>query len=118
MSYNQRLYGTMAQKKVMSPQIVPFVTMCPSTVWCRRGDGTIVPLSQSPDMGCVHLRLPLSIHADTWVVCGLPEPTSTGSTEALCDTGVALSTLSILVSSGSELMLLLPPGARRAGCAA
>lgn len=74
--------------------------MCPSTVRCRRGDGTITPLSQSPQIGCGHLRLPLSIHRDTWVVCGLPEPTSTSSTKALCATGVALSTLSILVRSG------------------
>lgn len=100
-SYNQRPHGTMAQKKVMSPQIVPLSTMCPSTFWCRRGDGTITPLSQAPKIGCGHLRLPLSIHTDTWVVCGLPEPTPTSSTNALCDTGVVLSTLSILVSSGS-----------------
>lgn len=79
----------------------PFPTMCPSTVRCRRGDGTIAPLSQYPQIGCGHLRLPLSIHRDTWVVCGLPKPTSTSSTKALCDTGVALSTRSILVCSGS-----------------
>lgn len=87
----------------------PFSTMCPSTVRCRRrGGGTIAPLSQPPQIGCGHLRLPLSIHRDTWVVCGLPEPTSSSSTEALCHTGVALSTRSILVCSGSRLMLLLP----------
>lgn len=90
----------MAQKKVMSPQTVLFATMSPSTVRCRRGAGTIALLSQSPQIGCGHLRLPLSIHRDTWVVCGLPKPTLKSSTKALCDTGVALSTLSILVHSG------------------
>lgn len=81
-------------------QITPFVTMCPSTVWCRRGDRTIAPLSDSPQIGCDHLRLPLSIHRGTWVVCGLPEPTSISSRKALCYTGVVLSTLSVLVCSG------------------
>lgn len=102
----------MAQKKVMSPQIAPFATMCPSTVRCRRGDGTIALLSHSPQIGCGHLRLPLSIHRDTWVVCGLPEPTSIISTKALCDTGVVLSTLSILVCTGFQQMLLLSPRGR------
>lgn len=107
----------MAQKKVMSPQIVPFTTMCPSTVRCRRGDGTIAPLSQSPQIGCGHLRLPLSIHRDTWVVCGLPEPTSTSSTSALCDTGVALSTLSILVYSGFVAdVTITPEGLQSRAC--
>lgn len=107
----------MAQKKVMSPQIVPFTTMCPSTVRCRRGDGTIAPLSQSPQIGCGHLRLPLSIHRDTWVVCGLPEPTSTSSTKALCDTGVALSTLSILVFSGLVAdVTITPEGLQSRAC--
>lgn len=39
-----------------------FPTMCPSTVRCRRGDGTITPLSLSTQKSCGHLRLPLSIH--------------------------------------------------------
>lgn len=107
----------MAQKKVMSPQIAPFATMCPSTVWCRRGDRTIAPLSRSPKIGCVHLRLPLSIHRDTWVVCGLPEPTSISSTKALCDTGVVLSTLSILVRSGFVAdVTITPEGQSRVCC--
>lgn len=53
----------MAPKKVMSPQITLFPTMCPSTVWCRRGDWTIVPLSSSapeslrpPTAASVHSR--------------------------------------------------------------
>lgn len=58
----------MAEKKVMSAQITPFTTMCPSSVWCRRGDRTIVPLSSVPPgepastYGC-----PLFIHGDTRV---------------------------------------------------
>lgn len=59
----------MAEKKVMSAQITLLPTMCPSTVWCRRGDWTIVPLSgvpPPPRRACVHLRLPLFIHGDTW----------------------------------------------------
>ncbi|KAJ0001194.1 hypothetical protein NQD34_006214, partial [Periophthalmus magnuspinnatus] len=52
-----------------------------------------------------------SVHSQhTEVVCGLPEPTSASSTRALCTTGVALSTLSILVGSGLYAGLLLPRG--------
>ena len=93
--------------QVMSPHIVLWATMSPSAAsWWWWDNRSTVP---SPQIGYSHLRLPLSNHRDTWVVCGLPEPTSISSTKALCDTGVALSTLSILVYSGLSLLLLSHP---------
>lgn len=102
----------------MSLRTVLFATMCPSTVRCRRGGRTIAPLSRVLP---VRQRPPTaaSVHSqDAWVVCGLPEPTYTSSTKTLCDTGVALSMLGILVCSGSRLTLLTAPRARGEGCAA
>ena len=64
---------------------------------------------RGPPIGYSLLLQPLSIHRDTWVVCGLPEPTSTSSTRALCATGVAPSTLSILLWSGLHILLLSHP---------
>lgn len=90
----------MAEMKVMSPQIAPFSNNVsfsrPVSSW-RWDNHTTVPVRPErlwpPTAASVHSQC-------TGVVCGLPEPTLDSSTKALCATGVALSTLSILVGSG------------------